>query len=311
LLGGLWPLVSPGMAALAPDTPPDTALRQIVAECHADLVKYRAIVLAGRRAIGIHQTRVALRRMRAALGLFRGAVDGPADGRIARALAAEAKWLAGECGPARDLHVFLTETAELVPIEVKRIATRLARLHYDRARTALSGARYNAFDGQLTAFVEAAPAAPPTESPGRLEDFGRTLLDQRHAKVERRGQHLKSLNHEELHRLRIAIKKLRYAASFLRPAFASEGAKAYIEATTRLQGALGAMNDRAVAGRMLDDIAVAARPTENVEQSLRTLAKQAASGDKRRWQKLQQAWKQFKEVERFWRVTAKLTSRTK
>jgi len=295
------------MAPLAPDTPPDAALRQIVAECHADLLKYRAIVLAGRRAIGIHQTRVALRRMRAALGLFRGAVDGPAEGRILRALAAEAKWLAGECGPARDLHVFLTETAEAVPVEVKRIAARLARLHYDRARTALAGARYNAFDGQLTAFVQAAPpaapsAGPSTSSPGRLEDFGRALLERRHAKVERRGQHLKSLDREELHELRIAIKKLRYAAGFLRPAFASEGAKAYIEATTRLQGALGAMNDRAVAGQMLDDIAVAARPSEDVEQPLRDLARQAASGDKRRRQKLRQAWKQFREIERFWRA---------
>ena len=153
------------MATLAPDTPPDPALRQIVAECHADLLKHRAIVLAGRRAVGIHQTRVALRRLRAALGLFRGAVDGLTEGRLVRALAAEAKWLAGECAPARDLHVFLTETVEEMPLEVKRIAARLAKAHLDRARTALSGARYNAFEGQLTAFVQAAPAHRPRRRP--------------------------------------------------------------------------------------------------------------------------------------------------
>ncbi len=286
------------MPPLSPDTPPEAALRQIVAECHADLLKNRAIVLAGRRPVGIHQTRVALRRLRAALSLFRSAIDDPAESRVIRALAAEAKWLAGECGPARDLHVFLTETAQDVPIEVKRIASRLARLHYDRARTALSGARYDAFEGQLLAFVEAPPSTPSD----RLEDFGRALLDRRHGKVERRGQHLKSLDDEELHELRIAIKKLRYAAGFLRPAFASAGTSAYIEAATRLQGALGAMNDRAVAGQMLDDIAVAARPSENVELPLRMLARQAATGDKRRRQKLRQAWKQFKEAERFWRA---------
>jgi CHAD domain-containing protein len=286
------------MAALAPDTSSDTALRQIAAECQADLLKYRAMVLAGRRAIGIHQTRVALRRLRAALGLFRGAVDGPTEGRMVRALSAEAKWLAGECAPARDLHVLLTETVEEVPPEVKRIANRLARTHYERATIALSGARYNDFDSQLTAFVQAPPAAPSD----RLEDFGRSLLDQTHAKVERRGDRLKHLDGEQLHRLRIAIKKLRYAATFLRPAFASDEAKAYIEATVRLQGALGAMNDCAVAGQMLDDIAIAARPSEDVELPLRKLAKQAQSGDKRRRQKLQQAWKQFKKAERFWRA---------
>lgn len=284
------------MTTLAPDTPPDRALRQIVAECHADLLKYRAVVLASRRAIGIHQTRVALRRLRAALTLFRDAV-GPIEARLVRAMAAEAKWLAGECGPARDLHVFLTETVEDVPPLVKRVAARLARTHLDRARAGLSGARYNAFDGQLTAFVE--EALPPGN--GRLDEFGRDLLERRHRKVDQRGRHLSKLGGKDLHRLRIAIKKQRYAATFLRPAFASREAKAYIEATVRLQGALGALNDRAVAAQMLDDIAVAARPSEDVTRLLRQLAKQADSGEKRRRHKLERAWKQFRKAECFWR----------
>jgi triphosphatase len=284
------------MTTLAPDTPPDRALRQIVAECHADLLKYRAVVLASRRAIGIHQTRVALRRLRAALTLFRDAV-GPIEARLVRAMAAEAKWLAGECGPARDLHVFLTETVEDVPLLVKRIAARLARTHLDRARAGLSGARYNAFDGQLTAFVEA--ALP--QGNGRLDEFGRDLLERRHRKVDQRGRHLSKLGGKDLHRLRIAIKKQRYAATFLRPAFASREAKAYIEATVRLQGALGALNDRTVAAQMLDDIAVAARPSEDVTRLLRQLAKQADSGEKRRRHKLERAWKQFGKAECFWR----------
>src|SRR5258708_17391244 len=107
---------------LAPDTAPDVALRHIVRECHADLLKYRAVALKSRRPTGIHQTRVALRRLRAAFGLFRSAVDGP----VVRALAAEAKWLAGECAPARDLHVFLNETAAEVPAGGPRLPQPLA-----------------------------------------------------------------------------------------------------------------------------------------------------------------------------------------
>ena len=285
-------------APLAPDTPPDAALRQIVAECHADLEKYRAVVLKSRRPIGIHQTRVALRRLRAAFSLFRGAMQGPTEARLVRALAAEAKWLAGECAPSRDLHVFLTETVGEVPPVVKRIANRLAKAHLERARTALTGARYAAFNGQLAAFGQATPST----SPSRLDDFGRAVLDQRHGKVEKRGHKIGSLDGKRLHRLRIAIKKLRYAAAFLQPAFASKAAKAYIEATVRLQGALGALNDREVAGQMLADIAVAARPTEDVERPLRKLAKQAASGTKHRRRRLQRAWKTFRKAERFWRA---------
>jgi CHAD domain-containing protein len=284
-------------APLAPDTPPDAALRRIAADCHADLEKYRTIVLASRRPVGIHQTRVALRRLRAAFSIFRGAVVGPTEARLVRGLSAEAKWLAGECAPARDLHVFLNETVSDMPPVVRRAASRVAKAHLERARTALTGARYNAFNSQLAAFASATEAS----SPSRLDDFGRAVLDQRHGKVERRGRRIGGLDGKRLHRLRIAIKKLRYAATFLQPAFASRAAKAYIEATVRLQGALGALNDREVAGQMVADIAVAARPAEDVAKPLRQLAKQAASGDKRRRKRLQRAWKTFKGAEPFWR----------
>ena len=154
---------------LAPDTPPDRALRQIVAECHADLLKYRAVVLASRRPIGIHQTRVALRRLRAALGLFRDAVGPVEAGWCGRWRPRPSGWPAN-ARPARDLHVFLTETVEDVPPVVKRIAARLARTHLERARAALSGARYNAFDGQLDRLRRGRAAAGQT---GRLDEFGR------------------------------------------------------------------------------------------------------------------------------------------
>lgn len=290
-------------SALAPDTPPDAALRQIVADCQADLLKHRAIVLKSIRPEGIHQTRVALRRLRAVLGLFQGAVDG-ADARTVRALSAEARWLAGECAPARDLHVFLTETASDVPAIVKRVANRVARSHLERARTALAAKRFSDFDRQLTAFTKAIPDPPPI---GRLEEFGRVVLDQRHAKVQHRGHRIEDLDGKQLHRLRIAIKKLRYASTFLRPAFVGNGfdspeSKAYIDATERLQSALGAMNDREVAEQMIADIAQAARPTEAVDKPLARLARQAASGNKRRRQKLERAWKRFRKTERFWRV---------
>jgi CHAD domain-containing protein len=289
------------MAALdtgpTPDTAPDVALRLIVAGCHADLAKYRAIVLKSRRPIGIHQTRVALRRLRAAFSVFRHAVDGASCGSTVRALSAEAKWLAGECAAARDLHVFLTETVEDVPPVVRRIANRLAAAHLQRARAALSGARFAAFDRQLAQFA----TQTPTAMAGRLDEFGRSVLDARHHKVLRRGHGISKLDDERLHRLRIAIKKLRYAASFLQPAFASTRAKPYIEATVRLQGALGALNDRAMAAQMLVDLATAARPTEDVGRPLKALAQQAASGDKRRRRKLERAWKEFRKAGRFWR----------
>jgi CHAD domain-containing protein len=280
----------------AAETAPDAALRTIAASCRADLAKYRDIVLQSRRPIGIHQARVALRRLRAAFSVFRPAVDSPE----VRALSAEAKWLAGECGPARDLHVFLTESVTDVPPVVKRVGARLAASHLERARAALGSARYQAFDQRLAAF--AAPVSTDAAGALRLDEFGRHVLDTRHGKAIRRGRLLDKLSEEKLHRLRIGIKKLRYAATYLSPAFASPLAKPYIEATVRLQGALGALNDRATAARMLADIATASRPSEDTAPSLKVLARQAASGEKRRRRKLERAWKEFRQVERFWRA---------
>ena len=128
------------------------------------------------------------------------------------------------------------------------------------------------------------------------------MLDARFAKAIRRGRKLEQFDAERLHRLRIAIKKLRYAAAYFGPAFASGGVKTYIEATVRLQGALGALNDRAVAGQVLANLATAARPTEDVAQPLKELAKQVASGQKRRRRRLERAWKDFRKAERFWRA---------
>lgn len=281
----------------APDTPADVALRLIASSCRADLAKYRDIVLQSRRPVGIHQARVAFRRLRAAFSVFRPAVDGAQ----VRALSAEARWLAGECAPARDLHVFLTESVTDVPPVVKRVAARVAASHLQRARAALGSARYEAFDHQLGLFATGTLSAE-VESGLRLDEFGRLVLDKRHDKVVRRGRLMAQMDEEQLHDLRIAFKKLRYAATYLSPAFASPAAKPYIEATVRLQGALGALNDRATAAAMLADIATAARPTEDVAAPLKVLARQATSGEKRRRRKLERAWKDFRKVECFWRA---------
>lgn len=291
-------------SGLAPDTESEAALRLIASACRDDLLEHRDLVMASGDAEGIHQTRVALRRLRAAFSMFLPTLEDEAGQREVRALAAEAKWLATACGPARDLQVFLTETVSDLPPVIDKVGKRLVRSHLERARAALSGARFTSFDRQLASFLDRTPPA----TGHRLDDFGRAVLDQRHLQVMHRGRKLEKLGRARLHRLRIAIKKLRYAADFLRPAFAtqpfaSEAAKAYIEATTRLQSALGALNDRAVASQMVADIAVAAQPTEDVDRPLRKLARQAESGDKRRRRRLMRAWKDFRKVERFWRAT--------
>jgi len=281
-------------ADLSGDLSPDAALRRIAAACRADLERHRAVVLKSRRPVGIHQTRVALRRLRAAFNLFKGTIDDPDMTSISD----EARWIAGELAPARDLHVFLKETAPDAQDPIPRIGRRLQKQHHERARQALSGPRYKEFAKRLAKFA----ATTPTSLGPPLATFGAGALRDRHVKVSKRGQHLARLDAEELHKLRIAVKKQRYAAGFLRDAFTgpSKRAKAYIEATARLQGVLGSLNDRAEAARIADDIAEAARPSEKVAKPLARLAKQVKKGTKKDHRRLARAWKAFREVEPFW-----------
>jgi hypothetical protein len=53
---------------------------------------------------------------------------------------------------------------------------------------------------------------------------------------------------------------------------------------------------------VLADLATAARPKEDVALLLKALAKQAASGEKRRRRRLERAWATFRKTGRFWRA---------
>ena len=89
----------------------EQALASIMRNCLSHTVLNEASALKGEDPEGIHQMRVALRRLRSALGLFRDLM--PADQY--EFLGGEVKWLAGELGNARNWDVFLADL--LAPVE--------------------------------------------------------------------------------------------------------------------------------------------------------------------------------------------------
>ena len=284
----------PPSRMLEGDLDAEGALRRIVATCRGDLIKARAAVLTTRRANAVHQTRVALRRLRAALVMFRDVVS---DTEMP-VLAAEARWLAGECAPSRDLYVFLKGSITDSSGTISRIGAKLARDRLFRARSALRSDRYSAFDLKLSRLA----STSPTKGGAALKAFGQAALEAQYARVRRRGRKFSSLKAAQLHRLRIAVKKLRYAEAFLQPAFNSVAARAYVQETAHLQNMLGVAHDRAVAPQMIADIAAAARPSDNARSPLKRLAKRLKSGANRDNRRLRRAWTSFKKVEPFWRT---------
>ena len=108
---------------------------------------------------GVHQMRVGLRRLRAAMAVFSDLLD---DAETAR-IKADLKWLTGEFGPARDLDVYVT--GNIKPLERTLPKTRgIDKLQadlqaqraqaFERARRTVASARYRALMLDTVSWIE-------------------------------------------------------------------------------------------------------------------------------------------------------------
>ncbi|WP_188311948.1 CYTH and CHAD domain-containing protein [Salinarimonas soli] len=244
------PHVTPGMSA-------GEGFQAIARGCLAHLLRNEPALRLARDPDAVHQMRVAMRRLRAAISLHKPIL---ADERR-DAVAAEVKWAASELGDARDLDVFIARTLQPAlkanPDEedlagfLQRLEGERARA-YERALAALRSPRFRAMLLDLAEWVEAGPWLDGEDEArdGPVETFAAGLLGRRAKRLVKRGARLADMEPEPRHELRIAVKKLRYAVEFFTPAFegrkAARRAKAYLGALERLQEHLGDLNDLAV-----------------------------------------------------------------
>src|SRR5690606_15701698 len=113
----------------------------------------------GRGSEGVHQTRVALRRLRSLFGLMRTAIGTPAM----EAFRDEAGRIADALGGARDTDVFLGETIPTVETALpdldgfaalRRVAEARRAGHYDDVRRLLDDRRTSRFLLELGVWIE-------------------------------------------------------------------------------------------------------------------------------------------------------------
>lgn len=221
---------------------------------------------------GVHQLRVAARRMRALLKAFRPLSAGP----DAKAIDAELKWLSGELDLARELDVFITEVWQPASQDLQANgATALGRAllaaqakAYLRMESALVSPRARALMLETAAWLEAgAWTATPDLASDRDQaatDFAAALLDHLRMSLVKKSKHLHRMNAEARHRLRLKGKVLRYAAADLSTLFPEHPKRAdrFIEAAKALQDALGRLNDLHVRSGLVEGVASASGDTE-------------------------------------------------
>ena len=148
-----------------PDLSPDTSVgRAFILICRACLRHLVANepALTKRNAEALHQMRIAVRRLRAAISLFSDVVN---DDRVT-SIKTELRWFARELGPARDLDAFLLEVlnplkkhyqSEPGLVSISKMFARQRLQGYRRAQDAVHSARFRVLVLDTAEWVEAGP----------------------------------------------------------------------------------------------------------------------------------------------------------
>ena len=196
----------------------------------------------------VHQSRVAIRRLRSAIRLWKPLL--PAD----FVTDFDPRWraLAATLGETRNRDVFITEIlpalAAAFPAhpEVDRLSRHTLRrsvINRKRARSAFKATDYSRL---LLDFTAATLDLPESRQPP-LEAFARRCLRKRAQRVSRLAAKIHEANAEARHRLRVSLKRLRYALEFFVPLLPGRRTQRYLLATEYLQDLLGQMNDLVIA----------------------------------------------------------------
>ena len=207
----------------------------------------------------VHQARVALRRLRAVLRVFRQA------GVLPDELMAGLHKLMAALGPARDWDVLCCETLPLMePYFSDPVAWQqgLDRLEVQRAeiRTAMRGVILQAQPGvwllacQHWLWLQAwqdGPEAQRLAQLSSLKKWARRALQKGHRSIARDAGAYVQLQAAQRHALRIAVKRQRYTAEFFLPLFAGRQPARYLAALQAIQDSMGRNNDARVAWELL------------------------------------------------------------
>ncbi len=276
----------------------------------------------------LHQMRVALRRLRAAISLFSDVVS---DDRVSL-IKTELKWLARELGPARDLDTLLIEVLKPLRnqhpnerglVSISKMFARARIKAYRRARETVQSARFRALILDTAEWIEAGPWSTLDDPSLRarrqlpIEIRASEQLSRRRKKIKRRGATIGDMSPEQLHRLRIQVKKARYAAEFFSSVYQGKKSekrfKNILSSLTQLQNCLGGFNDIITRKALFADIRTRPARGLTAEQSRqRAFAAGLIIGDQQaQIHKLlagaKKAYSRFESAKKFWKLPRQRT----
>lgn len=281
----------------------------ILRHCLSHLLNNEAAAFEGASSEGLHQMRVALRRLRSAFIAFGGLMSGDAVDDMAR----EAKWLTRAIGQARDHDVFLSEIIAPVIAEnpddktfrdFQAAAEKARGEAWVAARAAMRSPRMTRFVLQLALYIDErgwrlAEEKPDLTALGKpVAGFAAGALDKRLKKVRKLGRDIDHLEIKDRHELRKRLKKLRYTLSFFASLYSHAETKSYLQHLTQLQDVFGALNDLEMAQVIVNEIGQADPRLAAPGAHLLDFHERRA---RKEWRAALKVWRSFRDQPRFWR----------
>lgn len=295
----LDPLIAVGEGATGLDV-----IRSAVASSTIRLVSHDPVARVGEDPEGVHQARVAVRRLRSDLRTFRPLLDRD----WAQALRVELRWLGRLLAPVRDAEVLgarLQERIEgMVSLELDSAKVLLDGLEAGRLearRRLLEGLDSRRYEELVVRLVrgslEPVPRAGVFDRPA--ENLG-SLMNRPWARLSKNAVALGSGSSDAaFHATRIDAKRVRYGAEALASVFGKRAAR-FAAAAEEVQEVLGRHQDAVVAMAWLADRGIEAEDQAVAFTAGRLAELESASRERarKRWPK---AWKRLERSKRFWR----------
>jgi triphosphatase len=295
--------------ALDPAMTVEAALQQIGRSCLAHLLHNEPAALAGQPE-GVHQMRVAVRRLRSAIAAFKDLL--PAEER--RWISGELRWLVGALAAARNLDAFATDLLQPAKAELAHkpglddlaaAVESTRRSAYGRVEEAILSERHAVGMLRVSHWFEARGWRGEAETPAAMltapiGEVAPKLLDRRWRQLRRRAKRFRRQNPRQRHKLRIAAKKLRYTVELLECLFDARRVQGFVRRLKRLQDDLGYANDVRVARDIVRELSLGA-PGAAVANAGASLLEYHEQVQARGERKLRKRLERLKSADRFWR----------
>lgn len=311
-LAGCRGETAPPRALGAPTVPAHSSvsdsLTVILAHLTDVMLHWAAAVPTAHTPEPVHQMRVATRRLRSALSVYKPVV---ACAELT-ALSVPLRICASRLGTARDWDVFIdglgARLANAFPGDPRctamlRAANHRRRQAYKDLNMFLAGPDFRTLAVALACTAALRPwdtaASPSHATADHLRQdtaaFAASVLAKRLKRVRQAGRGMAGLSVPALHELRKDCKRLRYAAEFFSSLFPGRKTKRFLQRLADLQEELGLLNDSAAVSGLMAQLG---RLERSYAAGLVEGFSAAHAGPARGL--IEQAWKRFRATPRFW-----------